>query len=57
MTAVQLIGRLVMFALSQPGARDFLSSVTQRVVKQATTSLIHALNQGTKTRKTVQTMR
>lgn len=56
-TAISVIGRLLALIISQPGVQDFMSQTARRAARQATATIVRAINNRTTTRKTVQTMR
>ena len=56
-TAFNVIARLLAIVIAQPGVRDLMSTVARRAAQQATVAVVRAINRGSKTRKTVQSMR
>lgn len=56
-TAFNVIARLLAIVIAQPGVRDVMTSVARRAAQQATIAVVRAINRGSKTRKTMQTMR
>ena len=58
MTFLQIVGRIMLALVNQPGVRDVLSQVGRYAVRQTTAALIRRVQQGTRpTRRGMPTIR
>lgn len=56
MTAFQLALRILIGLVEQPAVRDALTKAGRAITRQATAALIRAVQNGTRTRKSPQTL-
>lgn len=56
-TALSTIIRILGLVIAQPAVQDFMSETARRAARQATATIVRAINNRTTTRKTIQTMR
>jgi hypothetical protein len=54
-TIFAVIGRILIGIIEQPGVQDVATAVARRIFKQAATRVVHAINQGTKLRRGMET--
>lgn len=54
-TIFAVIGRILVGIIEQPGVQDLASAVARRIFQQAAVRVVHAINQRTKLRNSIET--